>query len=83
MLSIVENDELAPVAEDVRSRLGAVVEHQDIARIHVLRQFPVGHANLFAIPLAIGAFGVQAEAGPYRELDATVAEFPGADLGPL
>jgi len=26
MLSIVENDELAPVAEDVRSRLGAVVE---------------------------------------------------------
>ena len=26
MLSIVENDELASVAEDVRSRLGAVVE---------------------------------------------------------
>ena len=26
MLSIVENDELAPIAEDVRARLGAVVD---------------------------------------------------------
>ena len=27
MLSIVDNDELAPVAAEVRARLGAVVEH--------------------------------------------------------
>jgi uncharacterized protein (DUF302 family) len=46
MLSIVENDELAPVADEVKARLSAVVEHAAVRR----REWKTGNVVLTVSP---------------------------------
>src|SRR5262245_62221437 len=59
----------------------AVVEQEDIARLHVLGQLPVVEADLRSV--AELELGVEHEPVPRLELDAAVLELPDADLGSL